>query len=165
MAGAKLQRDVKTDDSGDPNQPAPASKGVDVQAHGSGQGLEFVVHSASMRAVVGMLSSQVEAPVLDRTGLPGYYDFTLSVRPPLVGQQPGKLALHLHRRPGATRPPPRLHQGLIPTPSSTTSREAHRQLVGPPRTLWECPCRCTIHIEFAPLRNSPLTLYPCTPST
>lgn len=73
--GAKLQQ-VKTDID-DPNQAAPSSKGVDVQAHGSGQGLEFIVHSASMRAVVGMLASQVEAPVLDRTGLSGYYDFTL----------------------------------------------------------------------------------------
>jgi uncharacterized protein (TIGR03435 family) len=70
--GSKLQP-IKAD----PDQPNAASRGVDVQAHGSGQGLEFVVHTASMRSMVGLLSSQVEAPVLDRTGLLDYYNFTL----------------------------------------------------------------------------------------
>jgi uncharacterized protein (TIGR03435 family) len=85
-SGSKLQQ-VKTD-ADDPNQPTPSSKGVDVQAHGGAQGLEFDVKSASMRAVVGMLASQVEAPVVDRTGLPGYYDFTLQFGRPWSASNP-----------------------------------------------------------------------------
>ena len=85
--GSKLQQ-VKAADSDGPGQPTPAAAGVDVQAHGSGQGLEFVVRSASMRAVVGMLASQVEAPVLDRTGLSGYYDFTLQFGRPWSANNP-----------------------------------------------------------------------------
>ncbi len=83
--GSKLQQ-VKTAD--DPTQPTPSSAGVDVQAHGGAQGLEFDVHSASMKAVVGMLSSQVEAPVVDRTGLSGYYDFTLQFGRPWSSSNP-----------------------------------------------------------------------------
>lgn len=58
-------------------QPSASSLGVDVQAHGGQHGLQFDVKNASIRAMVGILSSQVEAPVIDRTGLTGYYDFTL----------------------------------------------------------------------------------------
>jgi uncharacterized protein (TIGR03435 family) len=76
-SGTKLHQ-VKVD-ADDPDRPTPANQGVDVQAHGSSQGLEFVVHSASMRAITALLSSQVEAPVLDRTGLTGYFDFTLQI--------------------------------------------------------------------------------------
>jgi uncharacterized protein (TIGR03435 family) len=73
--GPKLH-EVKTD-ADDTSRPTPANAGVDVQAHGGAQGLEFVVHTASLKAIAGMLTSQVETPVVDHTGLPGYYDFTL----------------------------------------------------------------------------------------
>ncbi len=53
--------------------PPPA----DVQAHGSQHGLEFVGTNASMRAITGALSSMVEAPVIDKTGLTGPYNYTL----------------------------------------------------------------------------------------
>jgi uncharacterized protein (TIGR03435 family) len=71
--GGSKMHETKIEDG----QPSASSRGVDVQAHGGQHGLQFDVKTASMRAMVGILSSQVEAPVIDRTGLPGYYDFTL----------------------------------------------------------------------------------------
>ena len=56
-----------------PPPPPPA----DVQAHGSKHGLEFVGSNASMRAVCGVLSAMVEAPVVDKTGLLSTYNYTL----------------------------------------------------------------------------------------
>ena len=56
-----------------PPPPPPA----DVQAHGSQHGLEFDGSNASMRAISGALSSMVEAPVVDQTGLTGTYNYTL----------------------------------------------------------------------------------------
>jgi uncharacterized protein (TIGR03435 family) len=58
-----------------PPPPPPA----DVQAHGSQHGLEFVGSNAPMRAVIGVLSSMVEAPVIDKTGLTGVYNYTLQI--------------------------------------------------------------------------------------
>ncbi|HEY4379372.1 MAG TPA: TIGR03435 family protein [Acidobacteriaceae bacterium] len=84
--GPKLH-EVKADPD-DTNRPTPANSGVDVQAHGGAQGLEFVVHTASMKAVAGMLTSQIETPVIDHTGLPGYYDFTLQFGRPWSSNNP-----------------------------------------------------------------------------
>jgi uncharacterized protein (TIGR03435 family) len=56
-----------------PPPPPPA----DVQAHGSQHGLEFIGSNATMRAISGALSSMVEAPVVDKTGLTGIYNYTL----------------------------------------------------------------------------------------
>jgi uncharacterized protein (TIGR03435 family) len=60
-------------DGGAPPAPRPS----DVQAHGSQHGLEFVGSNASMRAIAGALSGMVEAPVVDKTGLTGTYNYTL----------------------------------------------------------------------------------------
>jgi uncharacterized protein (TIGR03435 family) len=84
--GPKLH-EVKVD-ADDPNHVTPANSGVDVQAHGGAQGLEFVVHAASMKAVAGMITSQVETPVVDHSGLPGYYDFTLQFGRPWSSNNP-----------------------------------------------------------------------------
>ncbi len=84
--GPKLH-EVKVD-TDDPSHPTPANTGVDVQAHGGAQGLEFVVRSASMKAVAGMLTSQIETPVVDHTGLTGYYDFTLQFGRPWSANNP-----------------------------------------------------------------------------
>jgi uncharacterized protein (TIGR03435 family) len=56
--------------------PAPM-RPADVQAHGSQHGLEFVGSNAPIRAITGALSSMVEAPVADKTGLTGTYNYTL----------------------------------------------------------------------------------------
>ena len=56
-----------------PPPPPPA----DVQAHGSQHGLEFIGSNASIRAITGALSAMVEAPVVDKTGLNGTYNYTL----------------------------------------------------------------------------------------
>ena len=60
-------------DGAAPPPPPPAN----VQAHGSQHGLEFVGSNAPMRAISGALSSMVEAPVVDKTGLTGTYNYTL----------------------------------------------------------------------------------------
>jgi uncharacterized protein (TIGR03435 family) len=67
-----------------PNPPPPANgeappppPPANVQAHGSQHGLEFIGSNASMRAICGALSSMVEAPVVDKTGLLGTYNYTL----------------------------------------------------------------------------------------
>jgi uncharacterized protein (TIGR03435 family) len=60
--------------NGDAPPPPPPA---DVQAHGSQHGLEFVGSNAPMRAISGALSSMVEAPVVDKTGLNGTYNYTL----------------------------------------------------------------------------------------
>jgi uncharacterized protein (TIGR03435 family) len=57
---------------------APAGpRPSDVQAHGSQHGLEFVATDATARSIAGLLSSMVEAPVVDKTGLTGTYNYTL----------------------------------------------------------------------------------------
>lgn len=55
----------------------PPPRPSDVRAHGSRHGLEFDGSNASMRAIAGALSSMVEAPVVDKTGLTGTYNYTL----------------------------------------------------------------------------------------
>jgi uncharacterized protein (TIGR03435 family) len=67
-----------------PAVPPPAN----VQARGSRQGLEFVGSNASMRAITGALSSQVEAPVVDETGLTGTYNYTLQFGRPWSDNDP-----------------------------------------------------------------------------
>ena len=59
---------------GEPLPPPPPSN---VAAHGSRHGLEFVGTDSPMRAICGALSSMVEAPVVDKTGLLGTYNYTL----------------------------------------------------------------------------------------
>ncbi|MGA9672656.1 MAG: TIGR03435 family protein, partial [Terracidiphilus sp.] len=67
---------------------APAPRPSDVQAHGSQHGLEFVGSNASMRAITGALSSMVEAPVVDKTGLTGPYNYTLQFGRPWSERDP-----------------------------------------------------------------------------
>ncbi len=55
----------------------PPPRPSDVKAHGSQHGLEFIGSNASMRAIAGALSAMVEAPVVDKTGLTGTYNYTL----------------------------------------------------------------------------------------
>jgi len=61
----------------DNGEAPPPPRPADVRAHGSQHGLEFVGSNASMRAIAGALSSMVEAPVIDQTGLTGTYNYTL----------------------------------------------------------------------------------------
>ena len=60
-------------------EPPPLPPPADVQAHGSQHGLEFVATNANMRTITGILSSMVEAPVLDQTGITGAYSYTLQI--------------------------------------------------------------------------------------
>jgi uncharacterized protein (TIGR03435 family) len=54
-----------------------APPAANAQAHASQHGLEFVGTNASMRAIAGILSAMVEAPVVDKTALTGIYSYTL----------------------------------------------------------------------------------------
>jgi uncharacterized protein (TIGR03435 family) len=58
---------------------APPPPTADFNAHGTAQGLEFDVSNAVMRALCGVLSSQVHAPVIDKTGLTASYNFKLQM--------------------------------------------------------------------------------------
>ena len=70
---------------GDPLPPPPPSN---VAAHGSRHGLEFVGTDSPMRAICGALSSMVEAPVVDKTGLLGTYNYTLQFGRPWSQSDP-----------------------------------------------------------------------------
>jgi uncharacterized protein (TIGR03435 family) len=59
------------------NGEAPPPQPANFQAHASQHGLEFIATNASMAALTGTLSSMIQAPVLDKTGLSGTYNFTL----------------------------------------------------------------------------------------
>ena len=76
--GPKLQpTTAPVDDQG---QPIPnAAPAADVQARGGQHGLEFDAKSFTMKAIAGLLTSQVEAPVIDKTGLTGAFNFTLQI--------------------------------------------------------------------------------------
>ena len=63
----------------DPDSPSPSALGNDVQAHGGAQGLEFVGKNLSPTAISALLSSQLEQPVIDRSGLVGYFNVTLQI--------------------------------------------------------------------------------------
>jgi uncharacterized protein (TIGR03435 family) len=71
--GVKMQAVPPPPDGEAPTAPPPAN----LQAHGSPHGLEFVGTNAPMRAIVAPLSSMVEEPVVDKTGLTGIYNYTL----------------------------------------------------------------------------------------
>jgi len=59
---------------GEAPPPPPAAN---VAAHGSQHGLEFDGTNANMRVLSAALSSMIQAPVVDKTGLTGTYNFTL----------------------------------------------------------------------------------------
>jgi uncharacterized protein (TIGR03435 family) len=58
--------------------PAPFPP-ADVQAHGNAKGLELIGTNEPIRAICGLFNSQVKAPVVDKTGLLGVYNFTLQM--------------------------------------------------------------------------------------
>jgi uncharacterized protein (TIGR03435 family) len=60
----------------------------DTQTHPSRHGLEFVATNASMQAVTSVLSTMMEAPVLDKTSLTGLYSYTLQIARPWSATDP-----------------------------------------------------------------------------
>jgi uncharacterized protein (TIGR03435 family) len=75
-SGVKMQA-VPTPPPPANGEAPPAPPPANVEAHGSQHGLEFVGSNAGMRAICGALSSMLEAPVVDKTGLTGIYNYTL----------------------------------------------------------------------------------------
>ncbi len=73
--GVKMQA-VPTPALGNGEAPPPRLP-ANVQTRATKQGLEFAGSSSPMPAITGALSSMVEAPVVDKTGLAGTYNYTL----------------------------------------------------------------------------------------
>lgn len=78
-----------------PPPPAPANGEAapmqplgDTQVHPSQHGLEFVGKNVQLRALTGALSSMVQAPVVDKTGLNGTYNYTLQFGGPWSANDP-----------------------------------------------------------------------------
>ncbi|WP_263377924.1 TIGR03435 family protein [Granulicella paludicola] len=71
--GVKMQAVPLPPDGETPTTPPPAN----TEAHGSPHGLELIGSNAQIRAIVAPLSSMVEAPVIDKTGLTGTYNYKL----------------------------------------------------------------------------------------
>ena len=63
----------------DPDAPPPATTGNDIQTHGGAQGLEFIGKDLTPTAITALLSSQLEQPVVDHSGMKGYYNVTLQI--------------------------------------------------------------------------------------
>ncbi len=75
--GVKMQpTKLPIPDAGDPNA-APATPSTVVHAHGSRQGIEIDGERFAMRSIAAMLTTQLGVPVIDKTGVPGYFDFAL----------------------------------------------------------------------------------------
>jgi uncharacterized protein (TIGR03435 family) len=85
--GAKLQAAPAPPPPADGEAPPPP-RPTDMQAHGTQHGLEFVGTNASMRTITGALSSMIEAPVIDKTGLTGLYNYTLQFGRPWSERDP-----------------------------------------------------------------------------
>jgi uncharacterized protein (TIGR03435 family) len=76
--GVKMQHVPPSPPPADGAAPPPRPP-TDIQAHGSQHGLEFDGSNAPIRGLTGVLSSMVEAPVIDKTGLTGLYNYTLQI--------------------------------------------------------------------------------------
>jgi uncharacterized protein (TIGR03435 family) len=61
----------------------------------TGAALVFEGHKMPLSRLADIVSSALKSPVLDMTGLPGYYDFKLDLRPYLTPRQPGDPPLDL----------------------------------------------------------------------
>jgi uncharacterized protein (TIGR03435 family) len=61
----------------------------------TGAALVFEGHRMPLSRLADIVSSTLKSPVLDRTDLPGYYDFKLDLRPYLTSRQPGDPPLDL----------------------------------------------------------------------
>ena len=72
----------------DPDATSPAVTGNDIQTHGGAQGLEFVGKDLSPTAITALLSSQLEQPVVDHSGMKGYYNVTLQIGREWSAQNP-----------------------------------------------------------------------------
>jgi uncharacterized protein (TIGR03435 family) len=70
-------------------------------AEGGGEGsmtgaaLVFEGHKMPLSRLADIVSSALKVPVLDETGLTGYFDFKLDLRPYLTPRQPGDPPLDL----------------------------------------------------------------------
>jgi uncharacterized protein (TIGR03435 family) len=78
--GSKLQpTKVDPAEPADPSEPAPVANalGPEVHAGGSREGRVIECRRFTMRSITAMLGTQLQAPVVDRTGLTGTFDFTI----------------------------------------------------------------------------------------
>ena len=66
----------------------------------TGGGLMFEGHKMPLSRLADIVSGALRAPVLDQTGLPGFYDFKLDLRPYVAARQPGDAPLVNRDTPG-----------------------------------------------------------------
>lgn len=83
--GLKMQPTKLPIPDGDPSM-APTTPSTVVHAHGGPQGIEIDGQRFSMRAIALMLTTQLHAPVTDKTGDKGFYDFTFQFWRDEMGQ-------------------------------------------------------------------------------
>jgi uncharacterized protein (TIGR03435 family) len=66
----------------------------------TGGGLMFEGHKMPLSRLADIVSGALRAPVLDQTGLAGFYDFKLDLRPYVTARQPGDAPLVNRDTPG-----------------------------------------------------------------
>lgn len=86
--GVKMQpTKLPVPDEGDPNA-GPTTAPTVVHAHGSRQGIEIDGERFAMRSIAAMLTTQLGKTVIDKTGVPGYFDFALQFNRDEMGGTP-----------------------------------------------------------------------------
>jgi uncharacterized protein (TIGR03435 family) len=73
----------------------PAEAGVGGEGSMTGAGLMFEGHRMPLSRLADILASALKIPVRDMTGLDGYYDFKIDMRPYLATRQPSDGPLDL----------------------------------------------------------------------
>ena len=98
-------------------------------AEGGGEGsmtgaaLVFEGHQMPLSRLADIVSGALRAPVLDATGLPGFYDFKLDLRPYMTARQPGDV-------PGVNRDTPGMQDALVDIAISALQDELGLKLEG-----------------------------------
>jgi len=102
---------------------------VTAAAEGGGEGsmtgaaLVFEGHKMPLSRLADIVSGALRAPVLDQTGLPGFYDFKLDLRPYVTARQPGEV-------PGVNRDTPGMQDALVDVAISALQDELGLRLEG-----------------------------------
>jgi uncharacterized protein (TIGR03435 family) len=77
-SGAKLQpTKIETPDPDIPNAPPPETRGPDIQNRTDAHGHVMTVRYLTTKGMAGLFGAMLQGNVVDKTGLPGRYDFTL----------------------------------------------------------------------------------------
>jgi uncharacterized protein (TIGR03435 family) len=89
----------------------------------TGAGLVFEGHKMPLTRLADIVSGALKAPVLDKTGLPGTYDFKLDLRPYLLNRESADV-------PGVNRDTPGMTDALVDVATSALQDELGLRLEG-----------------------------------